>query len=65
MAGVSRRGESGWDVDGWALVVARCSPLPGLGTAKVLCHNICVVIASMYELGIEPTFWTESAPVCG
>jgi hypothetical protein len=21
---------------------------------KVLCHNICVVIQSMYELGIEP-----------
>lgn len=28
--------------------------------AKVLCHNICVVIQSMYELGIEPNFWTES-----
>jgi hypothetical protein len=25
---------------------------------KVLCHNICVVIQSMYELGIEPSFWT-------
>jgi hypothetical protein len=24
---------------------------------KVLCHNICVVIQSMYELGIEPAFW--------
>ncbi len=24
---------------------------------KVLCHNICVVIQSMYELGIEPTFY--------
>lgn len=23
---------------------------------KVLCHNICVVIQSMYELGIEPDF---------
>lgn len=23
---------------------------------KVLCHNICVVIQSMYELGIEPAF---------
>jgi transposase len=23
---------------------------------KVLCHNICVVIQSMYELGIEPKF---------
>jgi transposase len=30
---------------------------------KVLCHNICVVIQSMYELGIEPSFWTESADV--
>ena len=28
---------------------------------KVLCHNICVVIQSMYELGIEPMFWRESA----
>jgi len=25
---------------------------------KVLCHNICVLIQSMYKLGIEPTFWT-------
>jgi transposase len=24
---------------------------------KVLCHNFCVVIQSMYELGIESTFW--------
>lgn len=24
---------------------------------KVLCHNICVLIQSIYELGIEPTFW--------
>jgi transposase len=28
---------------------------------KVLCHNLCVVIQSMYELGIEPTFLTEAA----
>jgi hypothetical protein len=27
---------------------------------KVLCHNICVVIQSIYELGIEPNFWRES-----
>jgi hypothetical protein len=27
---------------------------------KVLCHNMCVVIQSMYELGIEPTFWAKS-----
>lgn len=24
---------------------------------KILCHNICCLIQSMYELGIEPTFW--------
>jgi transposase len=27
---------------------------------KVLCHNICVVIQSMFELGIDPTFWADS-----
>jgi len=26
---------------------------------KVLCHNLCCVIQSIYELGIEPTFWEE------
>lgn len=26
---------------------------------KFLCHNICCVIQSQCELGIEPTFWTE------
>jgi len=30
---------------------------------KVLCHNIVVLIASMYELGIEPIFRTAQAPV--
>ena len=25
---------------------------------KVLCHNICVLIQSIYELGLVPTFWT-------
>ena len=25
---------------------------------KILCHNICVLIQSMVELGIEVTFWT-------
>lgn len=25
---------------------------------KVLCHNICVLIQSIYELELEPTFWT-------
>jgi len=26
---------------------------------KVLCHNICVVIQEMFELGIEPNFLNE------
>lgn len=29
---------------------------------KVLCHNICVLIQSMYELGINPTSWTGVKP---
>ena len=28
--------------------------------AKVLCHNIVVLIHEMYELGIDPIFWAES-----
>jgi transposase len=28
---------------------------------KVLCHNICCVIQSIFELGIEPNFWGEEA----
>jgi transposase len=28
---------------------------------KILCHNICVLIQSIYELGLEPTFWTFEA----
>src|SRR5205823_3840069 len=28
---------------------------------KVLCHNICVVIQSVHELGIEPTFLEQAA----
>jgi transposase len=30
---------------------------------KFLCHNLCVVIASQCELGIEPIFWTQEAVV--
>jgi transposase len=26
---------------------------------KILCHNICCLIQSIYELGVEPTFWSE------
>ena len=25
---------------------------------KILCHNICVLIQSVVELGIEAIFWT-------
>jgi hypothetical protein len=28
---------------------------------KVLCHNLCVVIQSVHELGIETTFGAEMA----
>lgn len=28
---------------------------------KVLAHNLCVLIASIFELGIQSTFWTEAA----
>ena len=28
---------------------------------KVLCHNLCVVIQSMYELNITPEFISEAA----
>jgi transposase len=28
---------------------------------KVLAHNLCVVIQSMYELNITPEFWSEAA----
>jgi transposase len=28
---------------------------------KVLCHNICCLIQSQYELGIEAKFWTDEA----
>jgi transposase len=27
--------------------------------AKILCHNICCLIQSHYELGIEPIFWKD------
>jgi len=27
---------------------------------KVLCHNLCVLVQSIYELGIEPKFWAPS-----
>lgn len=28
---------------------------------KVLCHNLCVLVQSTYELGIDATFWNSSA----
>lgn len=30
---------------------------------KVLAHNLCCLIQSMYELGIEPTFWHDESAV--
>lgn len=29
---------------------------------KILCHNICCVIQSQCELGIEPVFWSSEQP---
>jgi hypothetical protein len=26
---------------------------------KVLCHNVCCLIQSFYELGVEPTFYPD------
>lgn len=26
---------------------------------KILCHNVCCLIQSIYKLGVEPTFWNE------
>jgi hypothetical protein len=28
---------------------------------KVLCHNLCCLIQSMYELEIKPEVWTDAA----
>ncbi|HEY9402456.1 MAG TPA: transposase [Pyrinomonadaceae bacterium] len=28
---------------------------------KVLCHNICCLIQSMFELNLKPKFWAEAA----
>jgi transposase len=28
---------------------------------KVLCHNICCVVQSMYELGVKPDFWASES----
>ena len=30
--------------------------------AKILCHNICCLIQSHYELGIEAKFWADAEP---
>ncbi len=30
---------------------------------KILCHNICCLISAMFELGVDPIFWTESTLV--
>jgi transposase len=29
---------------------------------KIICHNICCLIQESHELGIETTFWAETAP---
>ena len=32
---------------------------------KVLCHNLCVLVQSIYELGIAPVFWPGEAAAVG
>lgn len=29
---------------------------------KVLLHNLCVLVQSIYELGIDPVFWPVETP---
>ncbi len=29
---------------------------------KVLCHNLCVLVGAIYELGVAPAFWADSPP---
>jgi transposase len=33
--------------------VAQVNEIP----CKVICHNLSVLVHSIYELGIQPTFW--------
>ncbi len=28
---------------------------------KILCHNLCVIVQSIYELGIEAKFWHKES----
>ena len=32
---------------------------------KVLCHNLVVLVRSIYELGIAPVFWPGEAVAAG
>ena len=27
---------------------------------KIICHNICCLIQSMFELGVEATYWMQA-----
>ena len=29
--------------------------------AKILCHNVCCLIQSMFEFGVDPEFWQGEA----
>lgn len=29
---------------------------------KILCHNVCVLVQSIFEFGLEPVFWKEEEP---
>lgn len=30
---------------------------------KIICHNLCVLVQSIYELGIAPTFWATEKSI--
>jgi hypothetical protein len=29
---------------------------------EILCHNLCCLVQSAYELGVTATFWTKDEP---
>ena len=29
--------------------------------AKLVCHNLCRLISAMYEMGMNPGFWTQES----
>ena len=62
----SRRHRLVVQVTGLLLIVAVLVAITAWRTAQInelyckfLCHNICVLISSIYELGLAPEFWQD------